>query len=148
MNRLVLPALLLLLGSTPALAQTVEDVNSSIETVLGDHTRYEEAFDTLQAAVAAHDADMVSDLVSYPITVTESGEAVTLDGPEAFIAQYDTIMTDEITKAVLEQKYETLFVNAQGVMFGDGQVWLNGICKDDACSDFDVKIITIQSTAQ
>ena len=148
MNRLVLPAHLLLLGGTPTLAQTAEDVNSSIETVLGDHARYEEAFDTLQIAVAAHDADTVSDLVSYPITVTAGGEAKNLDGPEAFIAQYDAIMTDEITKVVLEQKYEALFVNAQGVMFGDGQVWLNGICKDDACSDFDVKIITIQSTAQ
>ena len=147
MYRLALPALLLLLGGTPAVAQTVEAVNSSIETVLGDHAKYEEAFDTLQTAVAAHDADMVSDLVSYPITVAADGGALTLDGPEAFIAQYDAIMTDEITKVVLEQKYETLFVNAQGVMFGDGQVWLNGICKDDACSDFDVKIIAIQSTA-
>ena len=36
---------------------------------------------------------------------------------------------------------------ADGVMFGNGEVWLNGICKDDACADFDVKIVTIQSTA-
>ncbi len=31
-------------------------------------------------------------------------------------------------------------------MFGNGQVWLNGICEDDACNEFDVRIITIQST--
>jgi hypothetical protein len=30
------------------------------------------------------------------------------------------------------------------VMFGRGQIWVNGVCKDKACNTRDVKIITIQ----
>jgi hypothetical protein len=57
-------------------------------------------------------------------------------------------MTNEIVEAVTNQAYEDLSVSDEGVMFGDGQVWINGVCYDDACSGFDVKIVTIQSTAE
>lgn len=57
-------------------------------------------------------------------------------------------MTPDIVSAVTKQKYEDLFVNSHGVMIGNGQVWVNGVCKDDACKKRDVKIITIQHTAQ
>ncbi|WP_421759100.1 hypothetical protein [Devosia sp.] len=147
MKRLALFALILALGASPVFAQSVADVNASIETVLGDPAKYGEAFEAIQAAVGAGEAAVVADWVSYPITVREGGDEVTIEGPEDFIAQYDQIITDAISQAVVSQKYEDLFVNADGVMFGNGEVWLNGICKDDACSDFDVKIVTIQSTA-
>ncbi len=29
-------------------------------------------------------------------------------------------------------------------MIGDGQVWLNGACLDQACSRTEVKVVTIQ----
>ena len=147
MKRLALFALTLALGASPVFAQTVADVNASIETVLGDSAKYGEAFEAIQAAVGAGEAAVVADWVSYPITVREGGDEVIIEGPEDFIAQYDQIITDAISQAVVSQKYEDLFVNADGVMFGNGEVWLNGICKDDTCADFDVKIVTIQSTA-
>lgn len=147
MKRLALFALTLALGANPVFAQTVADVNTSIETVLGDSAKYGEAFKAIQAAVGAGDAAVVADWVSYPITVREGGDEITVEGPEDFIAQYDQIITDAISQVVVSQKYQDLFVNADGVMFGNGEVWLSGICKDDACSDFDVKIVTIQSTA-
>ena len=53
-------------------------------------------------------------------------------------------MTPKITDAVTKQDYEKLFVNATGITFGDGQVWVNGVCKDKACKNFDAKVITIQ----
>jgi hypothetical protein len=66
--------------------------------------------------------------------------------PDGFVEHYDGIVTEEVKAAVVGQEYEDLFVSADGVMFGDGQMWLNGICKDDACAEFDVRIITIQNT--
>jgi hypothetical protein len=29
-------------------------------------------------------------------------------------------------------------------MFGRGQAWINGICKDDKCNAFDVKLVALQ----
>ena len=134
-----------LLMVTPAVAQSVEDVNGSIEIVLGDHTRFEEAFAALQTAVTDEDYEAVAALVSYPITVRSTEEELAVETPEAFAEHYDAIMTEEIIDAVVRQSYETLFVNGEGIMFGDGQIWMSGVCADDACENWTVKVITIQS---
>jgi hypothetical protein len=139
---LILAGLLL---ATPAAAQTIDNVNGSIEIVLGDHTRFEEAFAALQTAVTDEDYEAVAVLVSYPITVRSTPEELPVETPEAFVENYDAIMTEEIVSAIIGQKYETLFVNGEGIMFGNGQVWMSGVCEDDVCENWTVKVITIQS---
>lgn len=145
--RVLFVALSLLLAA-PALAQSVDEVNATIDNVLGDHTKYEEAIQSIQFAIAEGDPAGLAAWVAYPITVSADGEDVVLENEDDFVEHYDEFMTDDIVDAVATQPYEDLFVNADGIMFGNGQVWLNGICKDDACKDFDVRIITIQSTAE
>lgn len=129
--------------AAPAFGQD-KPTNQAIDELLGDHTKYKAVIDTLQKAVAAHDVAGVAALVSYPIGVKVRGKETVVKSAKAFTEHYDGIMTPAITKAVVSQKYEDLFVNDQGVMFGDGQVWVNGICHDNACKNFDVKVITIQ----
>lgn len=124
------------------------EVNQSIDDLLGDHEVYQEAITALQDGVEAHDADAVAELVSYPISVAVNGKKMVIKSPKAFVTHYDAIMTPEITEAVTDQDYGDLMVNSQGIMFGDGQVWINGICKDDACDKFDAKVITIQAGSQ
>jgi len=139
--------LILCLGAAPATAQSDTDTDASIDNLLGDHVFYREAFDTIQQAMADDDREALAGLVSYPIKVTTDGEEMTIDSVSQFVEEYDSIITDEIKDAVAGQKWQDLFVNYQGVMFGNGQIWLNGICTTDSCAEFDVKIITIQSTA-
>ncbi len=145
MRSWLIPLATVLLLTTPAGAQTADDVNGSIETVLGDHTKYEAAFAALQAAVTEGDAEAVSALVAYPI-ILKVGDRQEIATPEDFVAAYDAIMTDEIYAAITEQTYESLFVNDQGIMFGNGEVWISGVCEDDACEVWDAKVIAIQST--
>jgi ABC-type Co2+ transport system permease subunit len=137
-----------LLLAAPAFAQSADDVNAAIDNVLGDHAAYEEAIDAIQFAIAEGDAAGVAAWVAYPITVAAAGEPLVLEDEAQFVEHYDDFMTDDIVEAVATQAYEELFVNSEGVMFGNGQVWINGICRDDACAAFDVRIITIQSTAE
>jgi hypothetical protein len=147
MRRLPLAAVLILAFPVPLAAQTIEEVNGRIDVVLGDHTAFAEAFDAVQAAVNEGDAEAFAEWVAYPITVaaTGDGEEITLETPDDVIAHYDAFITDEIIEAVSTQLYEELFVNAEGIMFGNGELWLSGVCADDACAEFEVKIITIQS---
>ena len=140
-------ALVLCLGAFPALAQSDADTGAAIDNVLGDHAAYRAAFDAIQQAVADGDATAFASWVSYPIKVVADGEEMLLSDEEQFAEHFDNILSDEIRQAILDQTWATLFVNDQGVMFGNGQVWLNGICKDDKCAEFDVKVVTIQSTA-
>jgi hypothetical protein len=122
-------------------------MNRTIDNVLGDHAQYQAFIATLRSALSAHDAKAVAGLVSYPITVVIQGKRTKIASPASFVPNYDAIVTPQIAQAVIKQKYDDMLVNSQGIMFGDGQVWINGICKSTACSTFDVKVITIQSAA-
>lgn len=133
--------------AAPALAQSDANTDAAIDYALGDHAAYRAAFDAIQKAVTDDDGAAFAAWVSYPIKVTTDGEEMSIADAGQFAEHYDNIVTDEIKTAISDQAWAGLFVNDQGVMFGNGQVWLNGICKDDQCAQFDVKIVTIQSTA-
>jgi hypothetical protein len=139
------PVLLALgvLAASPAFADG-SATNAAIDNAFGDHAKYEAAILSFQKAVAAHDAAAVAELVGYPISVSINGRKTAIRNARAFIANYDAIMTPDIVATIKNQRYEDLFVNYQGVMFGRGQVWVNGVCRDNACKALDVKVITIQ----
>jgi hypothetical protein len=119
-------------------------VNDAIDENLGDHTKYETVIHGFQAAVAKGDKQAVAELVHYPFGATIRGKNHIFKTPAEFVAGYDEIVTPDIASVIVAQKYPDLFVNYKGVMFGSGQAWINGICKDNACKQFDVKVVTIQ----
>jgi hypothetical protein len=120
-------------------------VNERIDSVLGDHAKYEQVAMAFQSAVANGDRTAVAALVAYPFTAHVGGGKVAIADADAFVARYDDIVTPAIAEAIARQKYADLFVNAKGVMFGNGEAWINGICNDAACSDSDVRVVAIQS---
>lgn len=126
-----------------ATAQT-EPLNRRIEALLGPSAPYEQAVEALQSAVAQRDAQRVAALVNYPISVKIAGKPVTLHHAADLVRQYDQVFTPDIAAAVTNQKYDELFVNAQGVMFGEGQVWIGGICVKADCREVVIKVIAIQ----
>lgn len=131
----------------PSVAEVVDDplaVNQTIDDVLGDHTRYEAVIRQLQQAVAANDTAAVAALVNYPFVTVRDGESLKVADADAFVRDYDRIMTPAIAEAITRQKYSQLMVNYKGVMFGNGEAWVNGICKDDACKDVDVRLVALQ----
>lgn len=132
---------LLLAGNATAQEQSVDQ---QIDDSLGDHTKFRPVIEELQKAVASHDAEAVSKLISYPLAVKTHGKAQSIKSAKSFIENYDAIVTANIAKTVTNQKYEELFVSYRGVMFGQGQVWVNSICHDNACKNFSVKVTTIQ----
>jgi hypothetical protein len=132
------------LAIAPAHAQD-RTTDEAIRDVLGDPAVYRSAIEALQAAVKAHDAAGVARLVQYPIHVTIHGKKTTIANAQAFVANYDGIITLAIAATVANEAYADLFVNGQGIMFGSGEVWINGVCRDKACKSVDARIITIQA---
>lgn len=139
-------ALIFCLGAAPAVAQTDADTDAAIDGVLMDHAPFRTAFDAIQKAVTDGDKAAFASWVSYPIDLTVADKPMTIKDAKHFEEHYDAILTQEIKDVITSQKWSALFANYQGVMFGNGQLWLSGICKDEKCAEFDVKIITIQST--
>ena len=139
--------------ATPAAAEAVvaddhASVNAAIDAALGDHAKYEQVILAFQSAVAGKDPRAVAALVDYPFTADIDGKKVKIADAAAFVARYDEIVTPAIADVVARQKYADLFVNYKGVMFGSGEAWINGICKDATCKEFDVRVVAIQPTGQ
>ncbi len=136
-----------LLPPTLQAAQTnLADLNKSIDLSVGDHVKVQQLLTQLQQAVAKHNAPAVASLVHYPIKVNPGKKPFVVKNEKAFIKDYDRIITQDIASAIFKQKYENLFVNSQGAMIGDGEVWITGFCRDKTCKQSDIKIGTIQDT--
>ncbi len=109
--------------------------------MLGDAAQYEKVFNAFKTAVVGGDRAAVVEEVRFPLNIS-GGKKIT--GPGEFQRNYEKIITPAVVKAMSEQDFGKVFVNQQGVMIGDGQVWLNGQCLDKACAQTEVKVITIQ----
>lgn len=119
-------------------------VNARIDNVLGDHAPYERAVLAFRAAVQAGDRAAVAAMVAYPFTAHLDRGEVRIADAAAFVARYDDIVTPAIARAIGDQRYADLFVNHRGVMFGNGEAWINGACADAACAHPDVRVVAIQ----
>lgn len=124
-------------------------INASIDRVLGDHVRYQAVIEAYQKGVRDGDRVAVAALVNYPITVRIDGSKTAIKDPAAFVRDYDRILTPDIARTIESQRYSDLMVNSRGVMFGSGESWINGICTEGSadCSEFEVKVVTIQAGA-
>jgi alpha-beta hydrolase superfamily lysophospholipase len=143
---LILFASALLLPTLGAAQGSPTDLNKSIDMVIGDHVKVQQLLTDLQQSVASHNAAGVAALVHYPIKVNPGKRPFLVKTPKAFIADYDRILTRDISEAILKQKYDALFVNSQGAMLGEGEVWITSFCLDKSCTKSDIKIGTIQNT--
>lgn len=127
--------------AAPAAQAPADDARARIDSVLGDAAQYEKVFNAFKTAVVGGDRAAVVEQVRFPLNIAD-GKKIT--GPGEFQRNYEKIITPAVVKAVSEQDFSKVFANQQGVMIGDGQVWLNGTCLDQACTKTEVKVITIQ----
>ncbi|UJW76170.1 hypothetical protein [Rhizobium sp. SL42] len=128
----------------PAAADEVE-VDQQIENLLGNAELFKATITDLQARIADEDSIAVSAFIDYPITVRINGKRKTLRQAEDLEPLYYDIFTPEIADIIVNQDYGSLFVNGDGVMFGNGEVWMNAICLDDGCTETEARIVTIQA---
>src|ERR1700744_761458 len=105
-------------------ATSITALDKSIDLSGGDHVKVRQILTQLQQPVAIHNAAAVAALVHYPIKVNPGKKPFTVKNEKAFIKDYDGIITHDIQDVILKQKYENLFVNSQGAMIGDGEVWI------------------------
>ncbi|MEF2552933.1 hypothetical protein VQ042_16450 [Aurantimonas sp. A2-1-M11] len=146
MTKLFLPLLMAgVLLATPLAAQSREEVNERIEALQGDPQGFAEAFDLLTEAMRYGDPVTVSQLADYPLTVRANGEEYELLEAQDLVDNYDRLVMADTQQMVADQEFDELFVNAQGVMFADGALWMASICDDDACSGTHWGIIAINN---
>lgn len=134
-----------LLGATPVLAQTADDVNAQIESLLGSHEIFGTAIQAIQEALVNHEVEGIAGYIPFGEPIKVNGADVVIADEADLAVRFDELFNEKVVNAVTEQQYENLFVNQDGIMFGDGELWIGGICIDEACDDFFVNIIAINN---
>ncbi|BBH24881.1 hypothetical protein Back11_62260 [Paenibacillus baekrokdamisoli] len=106
---------------------------------IADAKAFDTMFEAVQAAVAKDDKETVAANILYPLRVNGTGSAMKVENKEEFLKQYDMIFTAPVKQALAQQKIDSLFVNYQGVMVGNGEIWFGG----DIAAPQKLGIITI-----
>jgi hypothetical protein len=77
----------------------------------------------LKQVVVADDRAAVATMVNYPITV----QSTTYRDAAALRADYARVFTPEVKAAIAAARIDDLFARDQGVMIGNGEIWMNEI---------------------
>jgi hypothetical protein len=130
----VLAAAIMLAGlGGLAWGQSASEVRARIEQVHGNEAAFKAGFEALQYAVTADDRETVAALMKYPFRLTIGGERSRITSDTKWLARYDEVMTPEIKAVILDQAYDTLLVTEDGVMLGNGEVWMVPVCAGRRC---------------
>ncbi len=78
-------------------------------------------------AVFNKDSGSVSDYISYPLTVTfPSGKDIRVKSEKELFRRYGQIFTSKLINFLKDHPPHDLFVNEQGIMIGNGDIWFEG----------------------
>ena len=94
----------------------------------------------MKQAITADDHAAIAAMVKYPLTVYSSaGRPATYRNAAALSANYTRVFTPEVKAAIAAAKPDDLFARDQGVMIGNGEIWMKQIGGS-------MKIITVNHT--
>lgn len=143
MLRIAATALLAFALVTPTLASE-EEVYANIESIHGDADGFFEVFSGVQDAAMFNPVDIAGYGI-YPLTVNANGETYDILDEQDFVDNFDSLMLQETIDAIANQDVDDLIVTSEGVGIGNGALWITNICLDDACSDTQWGVFSINN---
>lgn len=100
----------------------------------------------LQDAVAQNDPAQVAALVAFPVQAHLDGQRRGLSR-DLFLARYADVVTPAVRQAVAAARPSELFVNDQGAMIGQGEVWFNAFQDTGAAGNPALRVIAFNNEA-
>ena len=110
--------------SAPAYVMSSDSNNPYAVAGIDDPAEFKAYFAKLQTAVKDNKPAEVAALISYPMNLNKDNKTYVIYSKDEFIKKYDRIFTSHVRNKLLAQKVDKLFVNYQGVMVGDGELWM------------------------
>lgn len=85
-------------------------------------------YDEMKEAILKKEKDKLANMVHYPLWVYVQKKRrftrAPMKTPKDFMAHIKGILIPKVVAVVEEQKMENIFCNYQGVMLGNGEIWL------------------------
>jgi hypothetical protein len=141
-RRILLATAIGLLACGPAAAQP--DKAWKACTVIGyDAERVAVVLQALKEAANSMAPDPIAPYIEYPFTARSAAGNIVVKSIKGLRRVFPRIFTDRVRSAILTQNLDDAFSNYQGVMIGNGQVWIAEVCRDQECRDKKYIIRTI-----
>ena len=114
-------------GSATPISDTIQEGKNPFEVAgIQNPKAALTVFEALKAAIAQGNKAEVANHILYPLHVNNENDKRLIQTRGEFVKQYDTIITQSIKDAIANQSAEELFANYQGIMIGNGEIWLGG----------------------
>ena len=124
-------------------ASTTEHVVDRLAVAGLKEAEVREFLARVKTAAKDRDAQALAKMARYPIEVSISGTSVTIESAEQFVGRYEEFMDSKMTDLIAATTFNHLWANYQGVMIGNGALSFGGLCRDDECEEYDIRILTI-----
>jgi hypothetical protein len=79
----------------------------------------------------------------WPLAVYRNAAVHHIRGMAQFISQFGHVVPMYLRIVIATQPIATMLINAQGLMYGDGEIWVGVQCSDAACVQKRVGITTL-----
>ena len=114
-------------NNTYNLEQIIKIENRYESIGITNAKEFEKSFNTIKSLVKNNEVSKVANYVSYPLNVNKEDKKIKIQSKEDFIKNYNTVITENVKKALLVQDVAKTFVNYQGVMVGSGEIWFTHV---------------------
>jgi hypothetical protein len=98
----------------------------------------------LYTHAASGDRYGIAERVKYPLTVNINGPLL-ISSVDEFTANYDQIFNNRVMDMLKNTSEDDLILLPEGVRAGQGELWFNLFCVDEACSDTQFLITQINN---
>ena len=131
-SAIIIASLLLILGrssfaETPLRISPENAEGSGCDLVIANFDSVEEFtkfFQNLKAVAKANDVNAITDLIIYPLNTRVDGKKINFKNKSELLKKFKNVWTDTVAAALAAQETSKLFCNYQGVMIGNGQIWI------------------------
>jgi len=97
----------------------------------------------IQNYIVNNNKVQLAEEIRYPINVKINGNVIKIQDKDDLIKNYDQIFRVDYKQVISNLPTKYLFVNFQGIMFGDGEIWINDVI--DPGSNSKLMVIAINN---
>lgn len=109
--------------------KSIERYSSDRFAVAGfqDDTAVEDFILNLKKYVKNNSTYNISNMISYPLNISNKNNMLKINDHESFIKEYNTIFNKKIKNLIINQPLADIIASSKGLKIGSGEIWINRV---------------------
>ncbi|PKL18886.1 MAG: hypothetical protein CVV49_03790 [Spirochaetae bacterium HGW-Spirochaetae-5] len=92
-----------------------------------DDTAVEDFILNLKKYVKTDSTLEISNMISYPLNITNRKSRIKINNPESFIKDYNIIFNKKVKNSIINQPLADVMASSKGLMIGAGEILINKV---------------------